>query len=411
MEKFYAEIPLGLQDSLAKFLSSELKLSLYVSGGCTSILGWLTLLPGSSKNMVETQNPYTRGASTALLGYKPENFVDKSVSRDLALKAFINTQKYMYLEADNDLHFKQQRMLGVGITGALRTFNRKGRDHAFISLIDQNRYCTYHLNLDKSNRTREQEDYFIGYNVLNMINNPKNEIPTLVGDVQPNDKLTVVETMNTMDLLLSLLNTQISNLVFLPEGTILVDQVLSKCCVVPGSFNPLNDAHVALAEHAAKKFGVKKNDIIFELSAVNPDEGTLSKQEIEERVKTIVATGYTAMLTVKPFFYSKNEYLKKGFFVVGADTYQRIVDTKYYKNSRDIMVSKLGEFERNQNSLIVAPRLNNQTMKVEGLENFDVPDVIRPWIHELKDFRIDTSSKEKRTKKIETKKNDSCGIF
>jgi len=399
-------------ETLLKLLSSELKLSLYVSGGCSSILGWLTLFPGSSKVVAETRNPYARSAIINTLGYEPSTYVGSEVSRDFALKAFTNTQRYLYSDSEDDLHFRQERILGVGITGALKSnYMRKGKHHAFVSLVDQKKYITYYILLDKDQRTREEEDYFIGYNVLNIINNPLTENPVLIGNVLANDQITVVETKPTIDLLLSQLSSSIMNIVFLPGGKILVDQIVKKCVILPGSFNPVHEGHVTLGEVAARKCGVDKSNVIFELSALNADKGLIAKEEIEKRVEMIVDRGFGAMITHKPFFYAKNDYLKEGFFVVGADTYKRIVNTKYYNNSRDIMISKLSEFEKNKNTLVVAPRLNSETNKVETLKDFEIPDVLKPFVSELEHFRRDVSSTEIRKKLQEKERNENNNFY
>ena len=400
LSKIFTELTPPLQESLQKLIASDVRLSLYVSGGCSSILGWLTLLGGSSKVIAETRNLYCKGSACSLLGYDPDKFVDSNVTRDLALSAFTNTQKYMYYESNN-LSFDQNRVLGVGISGALRSnFERKGLHHAYISLVDQKKYTTYYIILDKNKRSREEEDYFIGYNVLNLINTPITETPTLVGELLPGDEIKVLESKDTIDLLLSTLETTTLNIIFLPGGKMLANQILKKCAVIPGSFNPLHDGHVALAEAVAKKFELKDSDIIFELSALNADKGLISREEIEKRVKVINERGFGAMLTNRPFFYAKNEYLKNGYFVVGTDTYKRIIDTKYYSNSNEVMISKLAEFLRCENHLVVAPRLNSQTNKLETLADFSVPEIFKN-IHELDNFRMDISSTELRQKVLE----------
>lgn len=45
----------------------------------------------------------------------------------------------------------------------------------------------------------------------------------------------------------------------------------------------------------------------------------------------------------RPLFKDKNVFLRNGAFVIGADTYKRLIDTKYYNNSvpeRDISFIK-----------------------------------------------------------------------
>ncbi len=393
-------MPQILKDSLMKMISSDLKLSLYTSGGCTSILGWLSLLPGSSKVIVETQNPYSKSALMTLLGYKPNSFVNLKTAKDLSLKAFVNCQRLLYLESDNKIQFEQDRILGVGITGALRSnYEKKGLHHVYVTLMDQKNSTTYYINLEKtSNRSREEEDQFIGLNIINLINS-SNKLPTLIGETFDSDSISVVENVDTIDSVFPLLSDGIMNIIYLPNGKYLVNQILKKCAVIPGSFNPIHEGHIALGEEIANCQQISKEDVIFELSAANPDKGEISRKEIETRISAIVEKGFSAMLTKIPFFYSKNEYLRDGYFIVGADTYKRIVNVKYYDNSRDIMISKLTEFAKYQNNLIVAPRLNPETDKVESLKDFEIPDILKGLAKEV-EFRKDISSTEIRNKNM-----------
>ena len=65
------------------------------------------------------------------------------------------------------------------------------------------------------------------------------------------------------------------------------------------------------------------------------------------------------ILSTKPLFKNKNIFLTNGAFSIGADTYKRLIDTKYYNSSiteRDISFI---EFLKNNNKIVVAPRYND----------------------------------------------------
>lgn len=55
------------------------------------------------------------------------------------------------------------------------------------------------------------------------------------------------------------------------------------------------------------------------------------------------ASGLDIIISNKPLFKDKNIFLKNGAFAIGADTYKRLIDVKYYNNSipeRDISFIK-----------------------------------------------------------------------
>ncbi len=90
-------------------------------------------------------------------------------------------------------------------------------------------------------------------------------------------------------------------------------------------------------------------------------------QELLPRIKLIFEGGSCAvkavLLTKAPLFVQKAELFKHSTFVLGMDTLVRLVDTKYYENSKDKMVTTLSILHRKNNRIIVAPRIDQNTQK------------------------------------------------
>jgi hypothetical protein len=77
------------------------------------------------------------------------------------------------------------------------------------------------------------------------------------------------------------------------------------------------------------------------------------------------------------------------------DTLVRLVDTKYYENSKDKMVTTLSILHRNNNRIIVAPRIDQNTQKeLLTIQHCisDLPEVVKERTLQLDDFRMDISS-------------------
>lgn len=89
------------------------------------------------------------------------------------------------------------------------------------------------------------------------------------------------------------------------------------------------------------------------------------------------------ILSARPLFRDKNIFLKNGAFSIGADTYKRIIDPKYYNNSPTERDISFIEFLKNNNEIVVAPRVSTNQEKVETLQDFEVPKLIMKHVREL----------------------------
>ena len=142
--------------------------------------------------------------------------------------------------------------------------------------------------------------------------------------------------------------------------------------VVPGSFNPLHVGHLEMG----KVTGEENKEVWFELSLGNADKPTVTLENLlyrlEEFGKLAAAEGggegkaegegmkVRLMCTAEPFFAGKAKVLKdlgaeRVTFVVGSDTFVRIVDVKYY-DSKEAMEEMLEGWRRDGISFVVCPR-------------------------------------------------------
>ena len=131
---------------------------------------------------------------------------------------------------------------------------------------------------------------------------------------------------------------------------------MEQSVVLCGSFDPLHEGHIDIAKRTADICKIPHDRIYYELSIVNPDKGEISTEEILIRAEKF--KGMRLILSSRPLFKDKNIFLKNGAFSIGADTYKRLIDIKYYHNSiteRDI---SFVEFLKNNNKIVVAPRFN-----------------------------------------------------
>jgi nicotinic acid mononucleotide adenylyltransferase len=122
--------------------------------------------------------------------------------------------------------------------------------------------------------------------------------------------------------------------------------------ICAGSFNPLHPAHVQLL-----KIGQAKTNLpgIFELSITNVDKPPLEYAEIRKRIAQFELRQLAVVVTNRPRYLGKIEIFPRGsFFVMGSDTFERVVNTYYYQAGE----TPLEIFEAAGARFVVAARRN-----------------------------------------------------
>jgi hypothetical protein len=163
--------------------------------------------------------------------------------------------------------------------------------------------------------------------------------------------------------------------------------------LLPGSFNPLHAAHCKLAEIASVRLG---HPAAFELSITNVDKPALDRDEIERRLRQF--DHRPVWLTRAPTFVEKARLFPGVVFVVGADTAERILSPRYYRDTS--LDAALSEMRSQGCRFLVAGRVATDGRFV-SLDNLslspgqrDLFDAIPPDV-----FRMDLSSTQLRSQR------------
>ncbi len=283
-------------DQLAKIHASGYKAVLAITGGGTGAINTLLEHGGGSAFLLEAIVPYSEESLTNFLGHKPEKFVSDLTARQLAMAAYIKAGK-----------LTKERVVGLGATCSLaKTDEREGRKHVvYLAYQTRDTTCTFRTELHS---TRELEEAEVSQLIIDFLS----DAVAGTSNIEPTEK--VVANTDLVDLVHGE-----NRLWYYPKP---YDYTQPRC-MFPGSFNPLHDGHKEMAEIAKKDTGIP---VLFEISVTNPDKPPLDYIEINRRVAQFNSN---LVLTNAPLFTDKTVLFRRRTYIVGIDTWERIIDPKY----------------------------------------------------------------------------------
>jgi hypothetical protein len=169
--------------------------------------------------------------------------------------------------------------------------------------------------------------------------------------------------------------------------------------LLSGSFNPLHDGHLALAEAASLILGAP---VTFELAAVNADKPTLSRTDMLGRLLQF-AGQRQIFASNAPTFIDKARLFPGSTFVVGFDTAVRVLQPRFYNGSSQEMSAALTEIWDRGCRFLVAGRLDDRG-RFQDASNLPVPDAFRDLFKPIPSalFRRDISSTQLRRERERT---------
>tara|TARA_A100001037_G_C15042453_1_gene586151 strand:+ start:74 stop:691 length:618 start_codon:yes stop_codon:yes gene_type:complete len=205
-----------------------------------------------------------------------------------------------------------------------------------------------------------------------------------------------------MNLIDRLYEEQIGAIVIGPDG-VSTESVPDQPLVLAGSFNPLHDGHLAMLDAAQQ---MVNRQAYFEISIENVDKPRLAKSELQKRAAQISKTGGSLIVTNAQRFTEKSSLIPGAIFVIGMDTYIRLMDGRYYLDhvagDHSAVENSLDLIYENGCRFIVAGRVDdrNQFTILHDID-FEVPKRFKDMFTELTEtqFRSDLSSTEIRNKR------------
>lgn len=366
--------------------ASGRKAALAITGGGSGAIAELLRVPGGSRLLIEAQVPYDALALAAFLGFAPAQA--SSADTAVAMARSARARAALFVPEGTD-------PVGLGATAALVSDRPRRGEHRFhIAFADSARVAHCTGVLAKGRRDRGAEEDLVSRAIVLWLAHACGvdaPSPRSLLDADEIFEETVVAAPDAIDRLLA---GEVDRVTVRPDGQMLLSAP-RPLVLMPGSFNPLHEGHVALARVAEQ---LTQQPLAFEISVTNVDKPPLSSETVRQRLAQFGGKS-PVELTRAPTFVEKSRLFPGVTFVIGADTAERLIAPKYYGADESHMHAALEEMAASGCSFLVAVRID-AAGRVRGLNDIRVPPRHGDMFTEIPEqrFRLDTSSSEIRAR-------------
>jgi hypothetical protein len=357
------------------------KLVLVCAGAGVQSMAWLLDVAGASRTLLEAVVPYDGHAFDDFLGQTPAQYVSAETGRRLAGRAL--SRANWLLEDDTP-------PLGVACTAAIASDRPKRGDHrAHITVWTPEKIVSYSLKLEKGARDRAGEEHVVSTLILNAIAAAFGVEQRVELGLQSADILetTTIDIQTPVE---HLLQGELSYVGIHADGRVRTEGVQPQL-LLSGSFNPLHEGHLALANAASELTG---KPVAFEIPAFNADKPALPLQTVLQRL-TQFAGRWPVYVSSAATFLEKARIFPGATFIVGYDTAVRVLQRRFYAGTEHSTLAALTELQQAGCSFVVAGRINRDG-RFGSADDLDVPEGFEDLFRPIPDFRHDLSSTELR---------------
>lgn len=342
-----------------------------MTGGGSGYLNELLAEPGASRTVLDAQVPYSWSALAQLL----PNEVTQACSADAARRLAFSALNRALVLADLDTQ-SIANLFGFACTASLTTDREKrGTLRAHICVQTASSTQLFEVRFKKDRLSRRQQE-------AKLTSICADSTAIVLGLSSKRPDVDAIETAYT----------NVS-----PEMYRLTEPIAignHGSVYLPGSFHPLHNGHREMNAVVSKRKNVA---VQYELCIANVDKASLDVMELVARQKQFNAE--ELVITNTPRFVDKATLLGQGgecTFVVGIDTFMRIIDPNYYDGSTFQRNQALEAMREMATRFVVFGRVANGRFLT--LADVPVPQSIRPHCEAVSEteFRSDLSSTQLR---------------
>lgn len=350
-------------------------------------LAWLHRVGGSSRTVLEATDRYASTSLIEAIGFVPTQFTAPDVAQAMATQAYMRA---------GHLVNSGTPVMGVGCTATIATDRVKWGEHrCCVSVCDAQGVTTYSLTLTKGLRTRDEEERLVSLMIIRAIAAACGVSDPLPLELAAEEHL--FESFEPFDLLDRLLAGQVEAITVMPDGQMLGGDRWQNLALLSGAFNPLHQGHRELARIAAR---ILRQEVYFELPLVNADKAPIiDPHEARRRISQFASVG-PILVTRAPLFSQKARLFPGSTFILGIDTVERLVQARFYHNSRAEMLASFEAVQSAGCRFLVAGRVRDNHFVT--LADVNLPAEYRDLFIEIPEdeFRVDVSSTAIRQKQV-----------
>ena len=387
------------QQLIAGLHASGRKAALAITGGGSGAIAELLRVPGGSRLLIEAQIPYDAQALATFLGFAPAQACSAETAIAMARTARARAASLAPANSDGGTELVGRDLVGLGATAALVSDRpRKGEHRFHIAFANAAGIAHCTCVMAKGRRDRAAEEDLVSRAIVLWLARACGVVapsPRSLLDAEEHYAETVLPPVDApTDTIDQLLAGEVDRVTVQPDGQMMLSAP-QPLVLFPGSFNPMHEGHVSLAQAAEE---LRQQPVAFELSVTNVDKPPLAGETVRQRLAQF-AWRAPVELTRAPTFVEKARLFPGTTFVVGADTAERLFGSKYYGGDEDRMHMALEEIANSGSSFLVAVRLD-AAGRVRALNDIPVPRRYADLFSEIPEhhFRVDTSSSEIRAR-------------
>jgi len=344
-------------------------------------------VPGGSRLLLEALVPYDSRALTAFLGVEPAQACSAETAVAMAQRA---------RERATKLEPAGAQLVGLGATAGLAADRPRQGEHRFHIAVTAGA-ATDHCSvvLAKGRRDRPGEEDLVARAIVLWLARACGVAAASPLSLLDTDERYTEAVVQAGDLVDQLLAGDHARVTAWPDGQ-LVPAAPPPAVVLPGSFNPLHDGHLVLGRVAED---IKQQPVAFEISVTNVDKPPLAAGDVRARLAQF-AWRARVELTRAPTFLEKARLFPGATFVIGADTAERLVATRYYGGDEERMAAALQEIADRGCGFLVAVRIDGAG-RVRSLADVAVPPRFGQLFTAIPEsrFRLDSSSSDIRSRR------------
>lgn len=374
-----------LEAAVRAVLARPVKGVMAVAGGGSRALTWVLGVPGASRFLLEALVPYSAAAMADFLGYAPDKHVSQETARAMARRACCRALTFAGPGTD---------AVGVACSATIATDRPKRGDHrCHVATFGARGLAMYSLVMHKGARDRAGEEDVVSRLVLRALVEAVGGVVEVPVPLLPGEHIDVTPDP-VRPAVARLLRGEVGSVLVSAAGEVLVDAPV-RGAVLPGSFNPLHEGHLKLADVAAARLGAP---VTFEISVTNVDKPPLPADEIVRRLAQFACR--PVALACAPLFSEKAALYPGCTFVIGYDTARRLFEPRYYGGSTEAMARALEAVEAAGCRFLVAGRADAAGV-FHTLDDITVPPRFRALLTGIPEaeFRADISSTELRSER------------